>query len=75
MFEDEKIRRAHARQADERLVVILDRASHLFAIRQPHAYLHRAFDQALQIPRFFKRLFRRARRLPALLCRKLFSYR
>jgi hypothetical protein len=67
VLENEKIGRALPRQANERLVVILDCARDFFAIRQLHAYLHGAIDQTLEILHLFKGLLRRARRLSTLL--------
>jgi hypothetical protein len=67
VLEDEEIRFAFARQADERLVVILDGPGNFLAIHHLHAHRRRVIDQALEVFRLFERMFRRARRLSALL--------
>ena len=73
MLKDEQIRRAIAREANEGMIVILDRAGDLFAIDQFDSHRGAVFDEALQIADFLECLLRRARSL-ALLSRNDFSY-
>ena len=61
VLEDEKVGLTSAGQADEGLVVILDRADHFLAIGQLHADRFGILNQLFEIFRLFKRLFRRAR--------------
>jgi hypothetical protein len=61
VLEDEEVGFATARDADERLIVVLDNADDFLAIGQLHAYGFGMFDELFEIFGFFKRLFRRAR--------------
>jgi hypothetical protein len=64
VLEDEEIRLALAREADEGLIVVLDGAGDFLAVHHLHAHGRRILDEALEILGLFKRLFGRARRLP-----------
>jgi hypothetical protein len=73
VLENEKIRLARARQADEGLVVVLDDSDYFLSILQLHANRRGTFNQALEIFDLFKRLLRRARGLPGKWWRNRFS--
>ena len=62
VLEDEQVRLALARQADEGMVVIFDHARHFFSVRQLHAHGRGLLDQLLEVLGFLQRLLRRARR-------------
>src|SRR5579884_766774 len=49
VLEDEKIRSGSASDADESIVVVLDRAPHFLVIAQFDAYRSLLFDELLQI--------------------------
>jgi hypothetical protein len=61
VFENEKVGFTLTGQSDEGLVVILDDANHFLSVFQFDPDRRRILDQPLEILRFFKRLFRRAR--------------
>jgi hypothetical protein len=66
VLEDEQIGRAFAGEPDERMIVVFDGAGDFFTIDQLHPHGRAVFDELLQIPDFFQRLFRRARSLALL---------
>ena len=71
VLEDEQVRLVLAGQPDERLVVILDGADHIFSVRQLDPNGRGIRDQFLEVAGLFERLFRSAPGFSALLCRTL----
>src|ERR1700740_554024 len=59
VLEDEQIRGAFSRQTHHILVVVLDPASHYFAVRKLDAYGLLLFAQLFQVSGFLKCLVRR----------------